>query len=94
MVFTLIFLFTDQRLSGSPTLSSKNMVYFPLTEMVLDWYFYCRGVPAISVETLPSVIVTYSGTAAKAVDMPVLSSQSVSPTLKLYPFNNQFYWKK
>lgn len=65
MVFTLLFLFTDQRLSISQALSSENMTYSPLSEMILDWYFCCRGVTAVSAETLLSVIVTYSGTALK-----------------------------
>ena len=36
MVFTVLFLFADQRLSVSQALSSGNMVCSPLSEIVLD----------------------------------------------------------
>lgn len=53
------------------------MVFFPLTEMMLDFYFYCRGVTAVSTETLLYIIFTYPGTTAKAVNVLVLRSQFV-----------------
>lgn len=64
----------------SQTLSSENVVYFPLAEMMLEFYFCCRGVTAVPIETLLCIIFTYSGITAKACNVPGLRTQFVSHT--------------